>query len=68
MYVCLCNGLNEQKLKEAITPCTERVKDVFANLGCKQQCGSCTAQVREMILLDKVAALPATASETSRTV
>jgi bacterioferritin-associated ferredoxin len=49
MYVCLCNGLNEAKVREAIESGARSVAGVYQRLDCAPVCGKCTPYIREML-------------------
>ena len=42
MYVCLCNALTDQQLKQAaVSAGTTKPSSVYAACGCRAQCGQC---------------------------
>lgn len=45
MYLCLCNGLSDTRIVEAIRQGARRPRDVYAQCGCRAQCGRCTAAI-----------------------
>lgn len=50
MLVCLCNGLNEASLREAVRSCASgAVSDVYAALGCEVNCGTCISFAETII-------------------
>lgn len=55
MYVCLCNGLNERRVREAVANGAASVAKVYKHHGCAPRCGKCLPVVREILV---EAALP----------
>ena len=58
MYVCICNGLTEARLREAARESGERrsAKAVYRRLGCEARCGLCLPHARRVIAEDETAA------------
>jgi bacterioferritin-associated ferredoxin len=60
MYVCLCNALKENDVREAALACPSvRPRDVYAHLGCSIDCGACTRHARSLIIDAKATINPA---------
>ena len=49
MYVCLCHGINESTLREAVNNGSRTLRELSFQTGCGTQCGSCVPQVRELL-------------------
>jgi bacterioferritin-associated ferredoxin len=49
MYLCLCNGLSDTRIADAIHQGARRPRDVYAQCGCRAQCGRCTASILGVI-------------------
>jgi bacterioferritin-associated ferredoxin len=49
MYVCLCNGLNEATVREAIDAGARSVAGIYQQLDCAPSCGKCTPFIRELL-------------------
>lgn len=49
MIVCLCNGLTEAAVREAIAAGARRPKDVYCGCGKRAQCGCCTGTILTML-------------------
>ena len=49
MYVCICNALNERKVKEAMASCPGSVSRIYKHHGCTPQCGKCVPVLRDMV-------------------
>ena len=49
MYICLCHGVNENTLREAIDRGARSVRELSAQTGCGTQCGSCVPQIRSLL-------------------
>lgn len=41
MYVCLCNGLTDQQVKDAASRGACRLRELYGACGCAAQCGNC---------------------------
>jgi len=48
MYVCLCHGISERKIRELIDQGIDSVKEIQHACKAGQNCGACIHQVREM--------------------
>lgn len=48
MYVCLCKGVTDGQIREAMYEGTTTVRGLCRQLGCATQCGKCKHQVREV--------------------
>ncbi|RMD88663.1 MAG: (2Fe-2S)-binding protein [Alphaproteobacteria bacterium] len=61
MYVCICNGLTEARVREAARESGERhsAKAVYRHLGCEARCGLCLPHARRLIAEDGDAAFNA---------
>lgn len=49
MYVCLCKGITDTQIREAVDGGAESVRAVRDQLGASSQCGRCVSQVREIV-------------------
>lgn len=49
MYICLCNGLTDCCIRQAVAAGAGRPKEVYAACGCKAQCGGCTRGILALI-------------------
>jgi bacterioferritin-associated ferredoxin len=45
MYLCLCNSLSDTRIAEVIRQGARRPRDVYAQCGCRAQCGRCTGSI-----------------------
>ena len=45
MYVCLCNGLTDCQVHQAVADGAARPCDVYGACGCRVQCGSCVRAI-----------------------
>jgi len=59
MIVCVCNRLNEDRIRSAIDGGACRSEDVYALCGVRKNCGRCQETIEEM--LDEKPALVAAA-------
>lgn len=48
MYVCICHGLNDKKVKAALSNGASTPASVFRHYECQVQCGKCVPTMREM--------------------
>ena len=58
MYVCICNALNERKVKEAIASNPGSVARIYRHHGCTPQCGKCVPVLRDMVREGGLALIP----------
>ena len=49
MYVCICNGLTDKHIQNAIASGAERTRDVYSACNCRAQCGTCTMSILCML-------------------
>ena len=49
MYVCLCNGITDGQIREAISRGARRLEDLSRELGVATGCGSCACLASEML-------------------
>jgi bacterioferritin-associated ferredoxin len=50
VYICLCNALTDQKLKQAVAVSrSQRPGEVYAACGCRAQCGQCVHAVLQLL-------------------
>jgi bacterioferritin-associated ferredoxin len=51
MIVCSCNFLTDADIRASLARpnAPERVRDVYASLGCAPKCGGCAASINRLI-------------------
>jgi bacterioferritin-associated ferredoxin len=49
LYICLCNGLTDRKLRQAVANGCATPAEAYAACGCRAQCGQCVRAVLEML-------------------
>jgi bacterioferritin-associated ferredoxin len=49
MYVCICNGLTDRKVREAAAAGQRTVKAVLRHHGVTPQCGKCLCYIRDTL-------------------
>ena len=49
MYVCLCNGVTDRQVREAVTNGCGSVGELTMRTGCGANCGSCLEMAASMI-------------------
>ncbi|MBS0213021.1 MAG: (2Fe-2S)-binding protein [Proteobacteria bacterium] len=54
MYVCLCHGITDRQIRDAVTAGCSTLDDLGARTGAGTGCGGCT-QVAEAILHETLA-------------
>jgi bacterioferritin-associated ferredoxin len=48
MYVCICNGLNDRRIRAAAAESGGSAAEVYKALGCRPQCGRCVPLVGDI--------------------
>ena len=49
MYVCLCHGFTDHKVKELTAAGTCSATQVYRHFGVRPRCGKCVPSVRDMV-------------------
>jgi len=49
MYVCVCNGLREKEVRNAVKSGADTVGRIFKAHGCKPDCAQCIGCMRDFI-------------------
>lgn len=49
MYVCLCKGITDAQIREAVSTGAESIREVRDQLGVMSQCGKCSTLAREIV-------------------
>ena len=52
MYVCICRGITDKQVREAVREGAQSVSGVYRCLGCTPNCGQC-AQFMEGVIADE---------------
>lgn len=68
MYVCLCNGISDKKIRQAVrqfSPLVPAIKKIHS--GQRNQCGKCVQAARE-VMEDELMQLPELRSPHKRSV
>jgi bacterioferritin-associated ferredoxin len=51
MYVCICNGITDKQIQEAVTSRTSNnLKDILKALGIGSDCGTCVEEAVKTLL------------------
>jgi len=50
MYICLCHGVNEATIREAVRNGSCTMRELSFQTGCGTQCGSCVSQVEALLV------------------
>ena len=48
-YICLCKGITDSQIRQAVAEGAENVRAVRERLGVSTQCGRCACDVREIV-------------------
>jgi bacterioferritin-associated ferredoxin len=49
MYICVCKGVTDHAIREAVSQGAERMRDLKANLGITEQCGICACHAKKVL-------------------
>lgn len=49
MYVCICNGINERAVRDALDRGADKVSDIYRTNGCAPRCGQCVPDMRRAL-------------------
>jgi len=49
MYICLCKGITESAIREAVYQGANRMRDLKACLGISEQCGRCACDIKQIL-------------------
>jgi len=49
MYVCVCNGVTERDIRQAVADGCATLGDLSMRTGCGMSCGSCLAMAAELL-------------------
>ena len=49
MYVCICNGVTDRQIREAVASGATSLEDLHDRLGVASQCGSCGEHALSLI-------------------
>ncbi len=49
MYVCVCKGITERAIREAVHQGADRMRDLKTNLGVSEQCGICACHAKQVL-------------------
>ncbi len=61
MYVCICKGITDNHIREAVDSGCDSLRDLRRELGVGRQCAKCARHARQ-VLRDTRSALPAASS------
>lgn len=49
MFVCICNGVTDSQIREALADGATSLEELHDTLGVASQCGSCSEQAMSLI-------------------
>lgn len=49
MYICICRGITDAAIREAVHQGADRMRDLKAWLGVSEQCGICACHAKEVL-------------------
>jgi bacterioferritin-associated ferredoxin len=49
MYICVCKGVTDTAIREAVSKGADRMRDLKTCLGVSGQCGRCACHAKEVL-------------------
>ncbi|MDP1557463.1 MAG: (2Fe-2S)-binding protein [Nitrosomonas sp.] len=49
MYICICRGVTDSVIREAVHQGAERMRDLKTCLGVTEQCGICACHIKQVL-------------------
>lgn len=49
MVVCVCNNLNEEKIKNQVEKGNRKIKEIYSELNCQEVCGKCVPEIKKIL-------------------
>jgi bacterioferritin-associated ferredoxin len=49
MYICICHGVNETTIRNAVKQGSRTLRELSFQTGCGTQCGNCVPQVQSLL-------------------
>ncbi|SDY59741.1 (2Fe-2S)-binding protein [Nitrosomonas sp. Nm33] len=49
MYICVCKGVTDHAIREAVLQGAERMRDLKASLSIAEQCGICACHAKRVL-------------------
>jgi len=49
MYICVCKGVTDTAIREAVHKGADRMRDLKTCLGVSEQCGRCACHAKEVL-------------------
>ncbi len=49
MYICVCKGVTDHAIREAVLQGAERMRDLKDSLGITEQCGICACHAKRVL-------------------
>lgn len=49
MYICVCKGVTDTAIREAVQKGADRMRDLKTCLGVSEQCGICACHAKEVL-------------------
>ena len=49
MYICVCKGVTDTAIREAVRKGADRMRDLKTDLGVSEQCGICACYAKEVL-------------------
>ncbi|MEP6604494.1 MAG: (2Fe-2S)-binding protein [Nitrosospira sp.] len=49
MYICVCKGVTDTAIREAVHQGADRMRDLKTCLGVSEQCGICACHAKEVL-------------------
>lgn len=52
MVVCVCNNINDTKIKDQVKRGSTKVKEIYCELKCEKRCGKCVFEIKKIVNLE----------------
>lgn len=49
MYICVCKGVTDSAIRDAVRKGADRMRDLKTHLGVSEQCGICACHAKEVL-------------------
>ncbi|MDH5480507.1 MAG: bacterioferritin-associated ferredoxin [Nitrosomonas sp.] len=49
MYICICKGITDSAIRDAVHQGADRMRDLKACLGVTEQCGICACHAKQVL-------------------
>ena len=49
MVVCVCNNINDEKIKDQVKKGSKNIKEIYDELQCGDRCGKCVPEIKKIL-------------------